>query len=57
MRPRASPAYSFDGSTISAALTVPAIARANVAIKSRLVVFEKISFFMVLKAMTFGFGI
>jgi hypothetical protein len=42
---------------MSAALTVPAIARANVAIKSRLVVFEKFSFFMVLKATTLGFSI
>ena len=31
----------LDGSTMSAALTVPAIARASVAIKSRLVVFRK----------------
>ena len=34
---------------MSAALTVPAIARASVAIKSRLVVFENFSVFMVLK--------
>jgi hypothetical protein len=42
---------------VSTAVTVPAIARANVAIKSRLVVFEKFSFFMVLRAMTLGFSI
>ena len=52
MRPRVSSAYFADGSTISAALTVPAIARASVAIKSRLVVFENFSVFMVLKAMS-----
>ena len=39
--PRTSSLYSTDGSIISSALTVPAIARDIVAINSRLVVLEK----------------
>jgi hypothetical protein len=45
-----SPSYFWAGSTMSAALTVPAIARAIVATNSRLVVLEKRSNDMFLRA-------